>query len=135
MPDVVLGRSLAIRYPIAAIVILAASALTAPAARAQAPTAPARAITDITAVIDQEKADPARAARLKAEADIDVPAGADARTQAQTLMRRAQARAGLGRGREAIADAEKAVALGGGFVSQRLPGREFLGYLGDHDLE
>jgi CHAT domain-containing protein len=69
--------------------------------------APPRTISDITAIIDQEKPDPSRAAKLRADADANPPAGAGS----QFYVNRCQARAAIGRSREAIADCEQAAAL------------------------
>lgn len=69
--------------------------------------APPRNISDITAILDQEKPDPAKAARIKAEAEADPPASKDPRILADFYYQRAQARMLAGRPRDAIADCEK----------------------------
>jgi CHAT domain-containing protein len=71
----------------------------------------ARSISDITAILDQQKPDSSRAARNKAAADAGAPAGA----AGQFYYQRAQARAALGRTDEAIADIRQAISLGGDF--------------------
>jgi tetratricopeptide (TPR) repeat protein len=77
--------------------------------------APPRNISDITAILDQQKPDPSRAARNKAAADAEPPASGQL---GQFYYRRAQARAALGRTEEAIADAQKAISLGGDFQNE-----------------
>src|SRR5262245_12530605 len=72
--------------------------------------APPRNISDITAILDQQKPDPARPARNKSAADAAPPASGPL---GQFYYQRAQARAALGRTEEAIADAQKAISLGG----------------------
>jgi CHAT domain-containing protein len=78
--------------------------------RAQTFVAPPRNISDIAAILDQEKPDAARAARNKAAADAHPPSGG---ALGQFYYRRAQARAALGRTADAIADCEKAISYGG----------------------
>jgi CHAT domain-containing protein len=70
---------------------------------------PPRNISDITAILDQEKPDPTKAARIKAEADANPPASKDPRTLADFYYQRAQARQLAGRPRDAIADCEKTI--------------------------
>src|SRR5436189_261350 len=79
-----------------------------PAAAADA--APPRTLTDITAILDQEKADPARLAAQQAQANAGPPADADARVLASFFIGRGEMRGRLGRVREAIADLDQAVA-------------------------
>ncbi len=92
----------------------------APAALAQRAgfVAPPRTIADITAILDQEKPDPAKRAKAEAEAAAAPPAQADQAKLKDFYFRRAQARASLGRLKEAIADAEKAVANAADYVSE-----------------
>ena len=71
---------------------------------------PPRSIADITAILDQEKPDPARVARLQAQADAPPPAGVSGAALAEFLFKRSQARALLGRVKDAIADASAAVS-------------------------
>jgi tetratricopeptide (TPR) repeat protein len=72
--------------------------------------APPRTIADITAILDQEKPDPAKRAKVEADAVAEPPAHADAGKLKDFYFRRAQARASVGRLKDAIADCEKAVA-------------------------
>ena len=72
--------------------------------------APPRTIADITAILDQEKPDPATRAKGEAFAGAEPPAHADAQKLKDFYFRRAQARASVGRLKDAIADSEKAVA-------------------------
>lgn len=79
---------------------------------------PPRTIADITAILDQEKPDVGKLAKLAAEADETFPKST-ARA-AEFLYSRAQARAALGRTREATADTEAAIkaAQGGDYVDE-----------------
>ena len=70
--------------------------------------APPRTIADITAILDQEKPDPARVAKMRADADAQPGAG----SLADFYFRRAQARWGLGRSAESIADSKQAIEAG-----------------------
>jgi CHAT domain-containing protein len=79
--------------------------------------APPRTIADITAILDQEKPDPSRLAKLKAAADASPPANADAVALAHFHSNRGNIRAELGRLNDAIADGERAVALAEGKVA------------------
>jgi CHAT domain-containing protein len=79
--------------------------------------APPRTIADITAILDQEKPDPQRRARLEAEANAE-PAPADAAKLKDFYYRRAQARALVGRLRDAIADSETAVAKSADYAAE-----------------
>jgi CHAT domain-containing protein len=76
--------------------------------------APPRTISDVTAILDQQKPDPARIAALTATADADVPAGLKPLDLADFYYKRAQARNQLGRNADALADAELAVKNGDG---------------------
>jgi hypothetical protein len=80
----------------------------APSARAQDATT--GGISDITAILDQQKPDRARLARNRAAADEAPPADGQL---GQFYYRRAQARAALGRAEDAIADCKEAIAQGG----------------------
>ena len=77
--------------------------------------APPRTISDITAILDQQKPDAAEIAKLAATADAAVPAGLKGAELADFHYKRAQARVLLGRA-DALDDAELAVsnAQGGG---------------------
>ncbi|MFO0987826.1 MAG: CHAT domain-containing tetratricopeptide repeat protein [Alphaproteobacteria bacterium] len=80
------------------------------AAETPAFAAPPRTISDIAAILDQEKPDPAQIAKLRAEADAAPPSGADDRKLGHFYSERARARGALGRARESIADMELAIA-------------------------
>jgi CHAT domain-containing protein/tetratricopeptide (TPR) repeat protein len=71
--------------------------------------APPRNIADITAILDSEKPDPAKIAKLKADADAGPPKGAAGTKLAQFYYDRANARALLARNQEALADAQEAL--------------------------
>src|ERR1700730_10833516 len=77
--------------------------------------APPRTISDITAILDQQKPDAAAIARLAATADAAIPAGLRGAELADFHSKRAQARVLLGRP-DALDDAELSVsnAQGGG---------------------
>ncbi|MFZ0071591.1 MAG: tetratricopeptide repeat protein, partial [Xanthobacteraceae bacterium] len=104
------------------LAIAATLALSGTGERAAAQTAslvpPPRTIADITAILDQEKPDVGKLAKLAAEADETLPKST-ARA-AEFLYSRAQARAALGRTREATADTEAAIkaAQGGDYVDE-----------------
>ena len=88
--------------------------------------APPRNISDITAILDQQRADPSRAARARAEADANPPAGAAASALGQFYFNRCQARAAVGRNRDSIDDCEKAISYGGDYVNQVSRYQQFL---------
>ena len=77
--------------------------------------APPRTIADITAILDQEKPDPAKRAKAEAEAAAEPPAQAKL---SDFYYKRAQARASLGRLKDAAADAAKAVANAADYVTE-----------------
>ena len=83
--------------------------------------APPRTIADITAVLDNEKPDPATLAKLKADADSEPAKQA---SLADFYLERGTARSLLGRSTEALADGEKALAAalasGDGYFGQRI---------------
>ena len=85
------------------------------AAARQKVVVPPRTIADITSILDKEKPDPARLAKLRAAADAPEPGG-DAAAKASFLYGRALVRAELGRFREALANSERAVNLATGKV-------------------
>jgi CHAT domain-containing protein len=76
--------------------------------------APPRTISDIAAILDQQKPDAAKVVELTATADAQVPNGLKGPALADFYYKRAQARNLLGRGDEALADAELAVSNGQG---------------------
>jgi CHAT domain-containing protein len=70
--------------------------------------APPRTISDISAILDQQKPDPAEIAKLRATSDGAVPVGLKSADLAAFYYKRAQARTLLGRA-DALEDAELAV--------------------------
>jgi hypothetical protein len=76
--------------------------------------APPRTISDIAAILDQQKPDAGRIAELTSTADAPTPNGLKGLALADFYYKRGQARALLGRGDEALADAEAAVSNGQG---------------------
>src|SRR5262245_4113415 len=80
--------------------------------------APPRTIADITAILDQEKPDPAKRAKAEAQAVAEPAAKADRATLKDFYFRRAQARASLGRLKDAVADCERAVANSTDYVKE-----------------
>jgi len=94
---------------LAAVMVIAAVPLVTYAQTTPAFVAPPRTIADITAILDQQKPDPARAAKLRADADGAVPSGGDL---VDFYFRRAQARWNLGRSVESIADTKQAMEIG-----------------------
>jgi CHAT domain-containing protein len=85
--------------------------------------APPRTITDITAILDAERPDPALLQKLKTAADATPPAGASMRDQAWFYYTRGNARSQLGRLKEATEDANKAVEIGRGAGDAKVLGR------------
>jgi hypothetical protein len=83
------------------------------AVHAQSPNlvAPPRTITDISAILEQEKPDASRFAKLKASAAAQPPGTADQKILAQFYFDRGEARGTLGRVAEAIADVRMAIDL------------------------
>ncbi len=75
--------------------------------------APPRTISDITAILEQQKPDPAEVSKLTAIADAPVPTGIKGADLADFYYKRAQARALLGRG-DALDDADLAVSNASG---------------------
>ncbi len=82
--------------------------------QAPALVAPPRTVTDITAILDQEKPDPVKAAAVRAQADAGPPAVKERRALARFYFQRAEARSLIGRVQEAIADCEKAIEFDSG---------------------
>ena len=85
--------------------------------------APPRTITDITAILDSEKPDAAKIAKLKTAADASVPSNASPVELAQFYYRRGNARSTLGRLHDAVDDANKALKAGREAGDARLLGR------------
>jgi CHAT domain-containing protein len=71
--------------------------------------APPRTISDISAILDQQKPDPVQVAKLTAAADAVAPAGLKGADLADFYYKRAQARVLIGRS-DALDDAELAVS-------------------------
>jgi CHAT domain-containing protein len=76
--------------------------------------APPRTVSDVTAILDQQKPDASRTEPLRAAADAEVPNNLKGLQLADFYYKRGQARALLGRNDEALADAELAVSNGKG---------------------
>jgi CHAT domain-containing protein len=74
--------------------------------------APPRTVSDVTAILDQQKPDASRTGPLRAAADAEVPNNLKGPQLADFYYKRGQARALLGRNDEALADAELAVSNG-----------------------
>src|SRR3954468_19481266 len=85
--------------------------------------APPRSITDITAILDAEKPDPALIAKLKNDADATPPKSGSRLALAEFYYDRGSARKQLGRMRDALADAEKSVELARGEADSNRLGR------------
>jgi CHAT domain-containing protein len=73
---------------------------------------PPRTIADITAILDQEKPDLERIAKLKADADAPLPSDAAADVLVEFYYNRGLARSDVGRFRDSIADLKTGIALG-----------------------
>jgi CHAT domain-containing protein len=73
---------------------------------------PPRTIADITAILDQQKPDPARAEAARKAADAQPPAGASAGELANFYFQRGLAAAEVGRTTQRLADMKEAVRLG-----------------------
>jgi CHAT domain-containing protein len=74
--------------------------------------APPRNISDITAILDQEKPNPANIAKAKADAAAEPDGKLRGEKLAQFYYDRANARALLGQNEDALADAQKALDVG-----------------------
>ena len=85
--------------------------------------APPRTITDIAAILDSDKPDAEKIAKLHADADAPVPAKAARADLAKFYYDRGNARAQLGQLAGAIADADKALETARGAVEPNLLGR------------
>jgi CHAT domain-containing protein len=90
--------------------------------------APPRTIADITAILDREKPDEAKIAKVKADADASPPkaGGADL---AQFYYDRGNARSLLARNKDALADGLKAMEVGRGSIDGKQSSRirQFIG--------
>ena len=76
--------------------------------------APPRTISDVSAILDQQKPDPARTEKLQEAVDAAVPDNLKGLPLADFYFKRAQARAALGRNEDALADVELAISNGKG---------------------
>lgn len=94
---------------IAGILLLARAASAAAETPSFVP--PPRTVSDITALLDQERPDASVAARRRAMADGSPPANADDLVLSQFFFRRAQARLQLSRCGDGIPDLERAIEL------------------------
>src|SRR5665213_828194 len=83
---------------------------------------PPRTITDITAILDSEKPDPAKIERLQAEAHATVPSKGSRAELAKFYYHRGNARASLGQLKDSIADADEALVTARGAVDSNLLG-------------
>jgi CHAT domain-containing protein len=81
--------------------------------------APPRTISDITAILDSEKPDPAKIALRKQAADAEPPKGGSKSALAQFYYDRGNARASLARNEDALNDALKAWEVGQGGFEER----------------
>jgi hypothetical protein len=102
--------------------------VTALPARAQSFVAPPRTIADITAILDQEKPDPARLAKMQADAERAPPTNADAGALVAFYYERAVARQNLGRFQDSIADCKAGIAAGARQDIDVTPLRQLLGF-------
>src|SRR5215467_9404591 len=119
------------------ILLLFIYAISAPGSTALAQSSPSTATprpADITAILDQEKQDPRRSAKTRADADADPPSTQDENLLAQFYYRRGQARFLMGRNREALSDAEMAIQHAGNSDTERFESLLSNAYssLGDH---
>jgi CHAT domain-containing protein len=87
---------------------------------------PPRTIADITAILDQQKPDPAKADAARQAADAQPPAGADSRTLANVYFQRGLAAGELGRAAQAVDDLKEAVRLG---REAKVAPQQFMTYL------
>ncbi len=74
--------------------------------------APPRTIADITAILDQEKPDPERIAKMRTDADAPPPLNAAPGALVVFYYDRGVARLNIGRFRDSITDLEAGIALG-----------------------
>ena len=84
---------------------------------------PPRTISDVTAILENEKPDPIQIEKLKAGADANPPAGTSRKDLAWFYYTRGNARAQLGRLNDSIADADKAIEVARGAVDANFMGR------------
>jgi tetratricopeptide (TPR) repeat protein len=105
--------------------------------QAQAQEKVAQTVSDITAILDNQKPDPAAVARLRAEANAAPKSGLPRSDLAEFYYSRCGAKATLGDFKNALADCEKAVELARGAINHVDYGRILqglalqYGYIGD----
>jgi CHAT domain-containing protein len=92
--------------------------------------APPRTIADITEILDKERPDSAKLAKLKSDADMEPPRAVSASQLAQFYNDRGNIRALIARNKEALADGLKALEVGKGSlpVRQTRRIRQFVGF-------
>ena len=106
---------------VAAAALIAACVVWAVGVRAAAAQAvPPKTIADILALLEQEKPDPAKLAKLRAETDSEPPVPAGASDLIEFYFRRSEARQVAGRHGEARADVDKALSIDRSSVDPRL---------------
>ena len=106
---------------VAAAALIAACVVWAVGVRAAAAQAvPPKTIADILALLEQEKPDPAKLAKLRAETDSEPPVRAGASDLIEFYFRRSEARQVAGRHGEARADVDKALSIDRSSVDPRL---------------
>jgi CHAT domain-containing protein/tetratricopeptide (TPR) repeat protein len=116
-------RQLGIAAALAFGLCLARTGAVAQEAAPAAAPAPPATEADITALLDQEKPDPAKIAKRTADADAPIPANLTGAKRAQALFQRAQARALVGRIGDAITDTQDAIKLSKGENYPRVTSR------------
>jgi CHAT domain-containing protein len=101
-----------------ALLAIALLATTTGPGQAQTATTAAqpRTVSDITAILDQQKPSPGAASKMRAEADQPAPMGAGAAVLARFYYKRGVVRSDLGRHVDALADADSALAAGRGHL-------------------
>jgi CHAT domain-containing protein len=105
----------------AAAVLVAAFLLCAAGVRtADAQTTPPKTITDILTLLEQEKPDPAKLAKLRAATDAEPPSGAGPTELMRFYLNRSEARQVSGRLEEARADVNKGLTINRSTVDERL---------------
>jgi CHAT domain-containing protein/tetratricopeptide (TPR) repeat protein len=131
-----LDRLRKLRIGLLASLILSVAAPASAGSQEAKFVAPARTVSDITAIIDQQKPDPALLAKSRTDAEAEPDAGAPAQALANFYFRRAQARHAIGRLSDAITDDEKAIDIGRRQGIDLWPMRSYLAILlnfsGDH---
>ncbi|HLI21250.1 MAG TPA: hypothetical protein VKV32_09060, partial [Stellaceae bacterium] len=106
------GQKFPIRFLLVALIL--AMTYQRALAQAQAPAtfvAPPRSIDDITAILDQQKPDPAKVTALTQKADAQEPSSLSDKDRVQFYADRGDAAILLGRDQQALADMQKALDL------------------------